>query len=108
MWWETIPGLITLWAGAVAGLAAAVAGLGYLGRQLWLATKVGKRVTGAVGRLIHIGTTDQWPNGAKSLPEAMSEIYDRQGQTHDLLQTYIVAHRADHGLEPPAGTPQGF
>ncbi len=97
MWWETLPGLITLWAGAIAGLT-------YLTRQAWRATKFGKRVTEAVGRLIHLGTTDQWPNGAQSLPEAMSEIYDRQGQTHDLLQSYIVSHRADHEL-PSEGTP---
>ncbi len=97
MWWETLPGLITLWAGATAGVV-------YLTRQAWRATKFGKRVTEAVGRLIHLGTTDQWPNGAQSLPEAMSEIYDRQGQTHDLLQSYIVSHRADHDL-PSEGTP---
>ncbi len=98
MWWETVPGLITLWTGAVAGLAAAVAGLGYLARQTWRATKSGKRLAGAVGRLILIGTTDQWPNGAKDLPAAMSEIYNKQEQTHDLLHAYITAHRADHDL----------
>ncbi len=98
MWWETLPGFITLWAGAIAGLAGAIAGLVYLTRQAWRATKFGKRVTEAVVRLILLGTTDQWPNGAKSLPEAMSEIYDRQGQTHTLLESYIVSHRADHDL----------
>ncbi len=101
MWWETIPGLITLWATATAGLI-------FLGRQVWRATKIGKQVTAAVGRLILIGTTNQWPNGAQSLPEAMHEIYDRQGQTHNLLESYIVAHRADHGFPPPEGTPDGF
>ena len=94
MWWETVPGLITLWATATAGVV-------YLSRKAWHATKFGKKVMLAVSRLILIGTTDQWPNGAKSLPEAMHEIYNRQGQTHNLLESYIVAHRADHGLEPP-------
>ena len=101
MWWETIPGLITLWATATAGVV-------YLARQAWRATKSGRRVTAAVGRLIQIGTADQWPNGAQTLPEALDEIYKRQGQTHALLESYIVAHRADHGLEPPDGTPDGF
>ncbi len=101
MWWETVPGLITLWATATAGLV-------YLGRIAWRTTKFGKRVTAAVGRLILIGTTDKWPNGAKDLPAAMSEIYKKQGQTHDLLHAYIVVHRADHGFPPPEGTPEGF
>ncbi len=96
MWWETLPGFITLWAGALAGLV-------YLTRQAWRATKFGKKVTEAAVRLILLGTTDQWPNGAESLPEAMSEIYDRQGLTHTLLEAYIVSHRADHDL--PEGTP---
>ncbi len=91
MWWETVPGLITLWATATAGLL-------FLGGQAWRATKVGKRVAGAVGRLILIGTTDKWPNGAKNLPAAMNEIYKRQGKTHDLLEAYIHSHRADHDL----------
>lgn len=101
MWWETVPGLITLWATATAGVV-------YLGRQAWRATKFGKKVAAAVGRLILIGTTDKWPNGAKDLPAAMSEIYDRQGKTHILLESYIAAHRADHGLPPPDRAPAGF
>ncbi len=98
MWWESVPGLITLWATATAGVV-------YLIRQTWRVTKSGKRLAGAVGRLILIGTTDQWPNGAENLPAAMNEIYERQGKTHDLLESYIVAHRADHGLPPPDGIP---
>lgn len=94
MWWETIPGLITLWATATAGVV-------YLTRQAWRATKLGRRVAGAVGRLILIGTTDRWPNGAKDLPTAMNEIYKKQSQTHDLLESYIVSHRADHELANP-------
>ncbi len=101
MWWETLPGLIAVWSAAVAGLI-------YLSRQIWKATRFGRKVTVALGRLIELGTTEEWPNGATSLPQAMTEIYDRQGATHDLLESYIVAHRADHGL-PPAdeitGTP---
>jgi len=91
MWWETIPGLITLWATATAATI-------YLFRQAWRITKSGKRLAGAVGRLILIGTTDKWPNGAKDLPAAMNEIYKKQSQTHILLESYIVAHRADHEL----------
>jgi hypothetical protein len=94
MWWETVPGLITLWATATAGVL-------YLIRQAWRATKLGKKLAGAVGRLMLIGTTDKWPNGAKDLPDAMHQIYVKQSQTHDLLESYIVAHRADHGLPPP-------
>ncbi len=94
MWWETIPGLITLWATATAGVI-------YLVRQAWRVTKSGKRLAGAVGRLILIGTTDQWPNGAKDLPAAMNEIYKKQAETLDLLETYINEHRDDHGLPPP-------
>jgi hypothetical protein len=94
MWWETVPGLITLWATATAGVI-------YLIRVAWRVTKVGRRLAGAFGRLILIGTTDKWPNGAKNLPAAMSEIYKKQSKTHDLLESYIVAHRADHGLPPP-------
>ena len=101
MWWETVPGLITLWATATAGVV-------YLIRQTWRVTKLGRRLAGAVGRLMLIGTTDKWPNGAKNLPEAMSEIYARQTETHLLLESYIVAHRADHGFPPPEGTPDGF
>ncbi len=98
MWWETVPGLITLWATATAGVV-------YLIRQGWRVTKSGRRLAGAVGRLILIGTTDQWPNGAKDLPAAMNEIYNRQTETHVLLESYIVAHRADHGLPSPDGIP---
>jgi hypothetical protein len=94
MWWETVPGLITLWATATAASL-------YLIRVAWRATKVGRRLAGAVGRLILIGTTDKWPNGAKDLPTAMSEIYKKQSQTHTLLELYILSHRADHGLPPP-------
>ncbi len=94
MWWETVPGLITLWATATAGVV-------YLVRQTWRVTKSGRKLAGAVGRLILIGTTDQWPNGAKDLPAAMNEIYKKQNQTHVLLESYITAHRADHGLPPP-------
>ncbi len=91
MWWESVPGLIIIWSTAVAGLI-------YLVRQLWRATKFGRKVTVAVGRLINISTTTDWPNGANSLPEAMNEIYLRQTETHQLLETYIVTHRADHEL----------
>ncbi len=91
MWWETIPGLITLWATATAGTF-------YLIRMSWRVTKSGQKLAGAVGRLMLIGTTDQWPNGAENLPAAMSEIYDRQTETHRLLESYIVSHRADHDL----------
>ncbi len=91
MWWETVPGLITLWATATAGVIS-------LTRQAWRVTKSGQRLAGAVGRLILIGTTDKWPNGAKDLPAAMNEIYIKQSQTHVLLESYIVAHRADHEL----------
>ncbi|KKK62209.1 hypothetical protein LCGC14_3006640 [marine sediment metagenome] len=101
MWWETVPGLITLWATATAGVV-------YLVRQAWRATKFGRKVTGALRRLILIGTTDQWPNGAEDLPAAMNEIYIKQSKTHTLLESYIVAHRADHGFPPPEGTPDGF
>ncbi len=93
MFWETLPGLIAVWSAAVAGLI-------YLTRQIWKATKFGKKVAVALGRLIELGTTDHWPNGAKTLPEAMNEIYKRQGETKELLESYIVAHRADHGLLP--------
>ena len=92
MWWETVPGLITLWATATAGVV-------YLIRQAWRVTKSGQRLAGAVGRLILIGTTDQWPNGAENLPAAMSEIYNRQTETHHLLESYIVSHRTDHEQE---------
>ena len=101
MWWETLPGLIASWSVAVAGLI-------YLTTKAWGAARFGKRVTVAFGRLIELGTTEEWPNGATSLPQAMNEIYKRQGATHDLLESYIVAHRADHGLPPPdeiTGTP---
>jgi len=101
MWWETIPGLITLWATATAGVI-------YLIRQAWRITALGKRLAGAVGRLVLIGTTDQWPNGAENLPAAMNEVYIRQSQivlaqteTHHLLESYIVSHRADHELTEP-------
>ncbi len=89
MWWESVPGLIAIWSAAVAGVL-------YLIHQLWRATKFGRKVTVAVLRLIHIGTTTDWPNGAHSLPEAMNEIYLRQTETHHLLESYISAHRADH------------
>ena len=101
MWWETLPGLFVAWSAAVAGLI-------YLTRQIWHATKFGKKVAVALGRLIELGTTEEWPNGATSLPQAMTEISDRQGETKDLLESYIVAHRADHGHLPPdeiTGTP---
>jgi len=99
MWWETVPGLITLWATATAGVV-------YLIRAAWRVTKSGQKLAGAVGRLMLIGTTDQWPNGAKDLPAAMSEVYKRQSQivvaqteTHHLLESYIVSHRTDHEQE---------
>jgi hypothetical protein len=91
MWWETIPGLLVLWAAALSGLL-------YLASRLWRALRFTQQVSAAVGRLILIGTTDRWPNGAKDLPDAMNEIYIRQGQTHELLESYIVAHRTDHQL----------
>ncbi len=96
MWWESLPGLITIWSAAVAGLI-------YLTRQIWRASKFGRKVTIAMVRLINIGTAE-WPNGANSLPEAMNEIYVRQGQTHELLESYIVAHRADHGFDSERNT----
>ncbi len=111
MWWETLPAQIATWSAAVAGLL-------YLARKAWRALRFGKRLTIAVGRLIEIGDTTDWPNGAEGLPQAMNEIYRRQGETHDLvlatkarLEDYIVAHRADHGLMPvtdPIETPDGF
>ncbi len=91
MWWETIPGLLVLWAAALSGLL-------YLVSRMWRALIYTRRLSAAVGRLILIGTTDQWPNGAEDLPAAMSEIYNRQGQTHELLESYITAHRVDHEL----------
>ena len=94
--WETVPGL-------VASYAAAVAGLIYIASRFWLAARVGKRVARSVARLIEIGDTAAWPNGSHSLPEAMNEIFDRQGETNDLvhdakarLEDYVVAHRSDH------------
>lgn len=92
----------------IAAWAAAIAGLIYIIKKVWGAARFGRRLTVAAGRLIDIAETDLWPNGAASLPEAMSEIYDRQGKTHELLESYIVAHRVDHGLSPPEGTPGGF
>lgn len=100
MWWETLPGLIAVWSAAVAGLI-------YLTRQIWKATRFGKKVAVAFGRLIELGTTEEWPNGATSLPQAMNEIYKKQDDTHRLLESYIVAHRADHGLLPASHVDPG-
>ncbi len=100
MWWETLPGLIATWTVATAGVV-------YLSTQIWKATRFGKKVAVAFGRLIQIGMTDKWPNGAKNLPDAMTEIYIKQGETKELLQSYIVAHRADHGLLPVAHSDPG-
>jgi hypothetical protein len=69
----------------------------------------------SVGRLIEIGDTTAWPNGSESLPQSITEIYDRIASADDRvkstadkidlttirLESYIVAHRADHGLQPP-------
>ncbi len=89
MWWEMLPVIIAAWAAAIAGLI-------YIARKVWSTARFGRRLTIAASRLIDIAETDLWPNGAASLPEAMTEIYDRQGRTHELLESYIVAHRSDH------------
>ena len=52
MWWETLPGLIASWAAAIVALI-------YLTRQIWKATKFGKKVAIALGRLIELGTTEE-------------------------------------------------
>jgi len=89
MFWDTIPGAIASWAAAVAGLI-------YLAQKTWRALQFGRRVTAGVARLIRIGTTSAWPNGSTDLPATLREIYDRQGATHSLLESYIVSHRTDH------------
>ncbi len=99
MFWETVPAQIAAWSVAVAGFL-------YLAKTLWGGIRTGRRISHAVGRLIEIGDTTTWPNGAETIAQAMNEIYSRQGETHQLveqtksrLEDYIVAHYADHGLD---------
>lgn len=91
MFWETLPGLVASWAAAAAGVA-------YLVRLVWRGVRLTRRISVSVARLIEIGDEDEWPNGSKTLPQSIVEIYKRQSQTHDLLEAYIVSHRQDHEL----------
>ena len=104
MWWETIPG-------AVATVAAGLAGLIYLIKKFFDTAEWLRRLGTS---MIDLASTDAWPNGSGSLPESLNEMYRRQGETHDAvkenskiilatrdrLESYIVAHRADHGVAP--------
>lgn len=101
MFWETLPGAIASW-------AAALAALGFIANRVISAWKTTQRIVLLVSRLTEIASPDEWPNGSRNLPQSITEIYRRQGDTHDLvkqttheLKAYIVAHRADHGLPPP-------
>lgn len=105
MFWETIPGQIATY-------AAAVVGIGVIARAVWKSLRVGRRVTKAIVNLAEIGDVDSWPNGSADLPSSISAIYGQQTETNRLiasqndkldktagrLDSYIVAHRADHGL----------
>ena len=82
MFWETVPGLVASWAAAVAASL-------YLASKLWHFLRVGRQVTTAVLRLTEIGARADWPNGSETLPEAINEIYNRQGETHDLVKTHL-------------------
>lgn len=107
MWWEVWPPIVASW-------GAAVVAVGFIAKKLWQFSKWGRRATAALLRLAEIGDAEAWPNGSTSLPAAMTEIYDRQsttnnliqensiklGQTAERLDAYIVAHRADHGISP--------
>lgn len=91
MFWETLPGLIASWSAAIAGLIYLISKIG----RAWSFTR---RLAAGVARLIELGTTDAWPNGSNTLPESITEIYKRQGTTHELIEAYIVTHRQDHEL----------
>jgi hypothetical protein len=102
-----MPATIAAWAGAVAAVAAALAGIIYLTRKTWASLMFTARVTRAILRLADIGDTHRWPNGSSDLPSAMSAVYEEAKAAKDAahearhhLEAYIVAHRADHGLEP--------
>ena len=102
-WWHTVPGQILTWSAAVAGLAAGVKGLLYLAQQGRLGGRRLRDLAASLHRLLEIGTTDRWPNGSTSLPDAIGEIYRRQDdaahrqeETHNLLKSYIEQHRAEH------------
>lgn len=102
-WWEIWPPIVASW-------GAALVAVGFIARWLWKASKWGRRATKAILRLAEIGDEDAWPNGSPTLPAAMTEIYDRQATTNQLIQetkdrvdktadrldAYVVAHRLEH------------
>jgi hypothetical protein len=103
--WDTLAGQIAAWSAAVAGAAAAVRGLLYLARATWEGAKRtqawARRAVLVVNRLLELGDEASWPNGAHTLPEALSEVYDRQGATHALVATHLGESRQawTHHLE---------
>lgn len=82
---DTIPAQIILWVSAFAALGAGAV-------RLWKSSEFVRRL---IIQLVGFGTTVKWPNGSEDLPSSLSEIYRRQGETHDdvkALRKELNAH----------------
>lgn len=75
-WWELVPVQITLWATALAALI-------YLIRKLFGGAEFLRRLGLA---MLEMGVREEWPNGATTIGTSLTEIYRRQGETHELVQ----------------------
>lgn len=91
---------------AIAVIAAGFKGFSYLIRSGWKSFESVRKVLHA---LHEIGSEESWPNGSKSLPQAMSEIYRRQSETYaqaaknaEVVQAHLDKHN-NHLWETEAG-----
>lgn len=76
----------------IAGVAAGVAGAGYLARKGWVGGKYLARASKAVTRLARLGDEDVWPNGSTDLASFLGRIYSWL----EAIDSNLVDHLADH------------
>jgi hypothetical protein len=111
---------IARYGGIIAGLAAGVAGTGYLikrgGRGFKLLARAGRALT----KLAAIGDAESWPNGSTDPLTFLKVLHDFAKSTHDLLTRHLEDHehtrqeyqddetdraRGTGDWDPPEGTP---
>lgn len=88
-------GILTGFLGAIlSGLAVAARFTGWIRNQT-------RGVLEDVGLVTHADRNQIWPNGATTLPQALNEIYDRQGAHNELVVRHLEESKAfwTHHLE---------